>query len=60
MDELEEEKDVSAAGFVDDIAILVEKKSCEENSTVLFNLHEKFANPGLAVMAANLPPKNNN
>lgn len=36
---------MSAAGFVDDIAILVEGKSCKENSTVLLNLHEKFCKP---------------
>ena len=42
LEELEKEKDVSAAGFVDVIAVLVERKSCEGNSTVLFNLHEKI------------------
>ncbi len=58
--ELEKEKDVFAARFVDEIAILVEEKSYEENSAVFFNLHKKFANRGLAVMAASLPPKNTN
>lgn len=30
---------------MDDIAILVEGKSCEQNSTILSNLHEKICKP---------------
>ena len=45
LEELEKEKDITAAGFVDDIAILVEKNSCEENSTALLDIHEKICKP---------------
>ena len=45
LEELETVGSVSAAGFVDDVAILVEGKTCEENSTVLYDLHEKICKP---------------
>lgn len=45
LEDLEIVGSVSAAGFVDDVAILVEGKTCKENSTVLHDLHEKICKP---------------
>ena len=45
LEEVEKEKNISATGVVDDIAILVEEKSCKENSTVVLNHHDKICKP---------------
>ncbi len=45
LEDLDTVESVSAAGFVDDVAILVEGKTCKENSTVLHDLHEKICKP---------------
>ena len=45
LEDLETVGSISAAGFVDNVAILVEEKICEENSTVLHDLHEKICKP---------------
>ena len=45
LEDLETVGSVSATGFVDNIAILVEGKTFKENSTVLHDLHEKICKP---------------
>lgn len=54
-------KRISVAGFVDNIAILVEGKLCKKKTQQFFSTFtKKFATLGLAVMAASLPPKSTN
>ena len=45
LEDLEKIRSISVAVFVDDITILVEKKTYKKNFTVLHNLHEKICKP---------------
>lgn len=45
LEKVKKQKNISAIGAVDDIAILVEEESCEENSTVLLNHYDKICKP---------------
>lgn len=42
---------------MDDVAILVEGKTCEENSTVLYDLHEKICKPWACRHSSKFAPK---
>ncbi len=57
LEDLETVGSISAAGFVDDVTILVEEKICEENSTVLHNLHEKICKPWARHYGSKFAPK---
>ena len=56
-DDLERVGFVLAAGFIDDIAILLKGKICEKNSTVFHDLHEKICKSWARCHGSKFAPK---
>lgn len=54
---LEKIRSISATGFVDNIAILVKRKTCEENCIILRDLHEKICKPWALYHGSKFTPK---
>ncbi len=57
LEEVEKEKNISATGVLDYIAILVEGKSCKDNSTVILNHHDKICKPWAQLHKSKFTPE---
>lgn len=60
LERLNLEPNTAAEGFVDDIAVLVEGNTAEENNIRLLDVHERICKPWAVQQEANLPQKNIN
>lgn len=45
LDNLKTIRYISVVDFIDNVTILIERKTCKENSTFFYNLHEKIYKP---------------